>query len=77
MTTTRRTMAALHAMTLTVEDGVRLTGRTDLQLAEAWARHYRPDWQRLTWYEQSVEILAALRAIRAAVQQVLREVRAA
>lgn len=60
----------MRRLLLTVDHGVQLRGRSDLELAEKLARYRQPGWDRLTWDQQCVGLADALRTVRAAVPPV-------
>ncbi len=63
------TITAEH-LTITLEDGRELTGRTPVELAHKWAEAEHGDkWQQLSAAKQSMEITAALDALNRAAQE--------
>lgn len=68
MRTTNRPI--LGDLSLTVEDGTTLTARTDVALAEQWARHTLGEaWDSLTYGEQVRHTSEALAELRRAHNQ--------
>ncbi len=63
------TITAEH-LTITLEDGRELTGRTPVELAHKWAEaEHGDEWQQLSAAKQSIEITAALDALNMAAQE--------
>lgn len=62
-----KTSPILGELSLTVEDGATLTARTDVALAEQWARHTLGEaWDTLTYGEQVGHVGEALAELRRA-----------
>lgn len=65
-----KTSPILGELSLTVEDGSTLTARTDVALAEQWARHtLGTGWDSLTYAEQVRHTSEALAELRRAYHQ--------
>lgn len=64
-----KTTPLMGDLSLTVEDGTTLNARTDVALAEQWARHALGGaWDSLTYGEQVAHVSAALAELRRTYQ---------